>query len=469
MNQNTHATAATTSAATPKAPFLSRYTFHTAKSGSEDLVLVNYLTGAIDLVEAARKGEFLERYDNNRWENYSLTEYMLERGYLIRDSAREQDLLQEKYLEFQAEYDRTPVQLIFSVTYVCNFACSYCFQESYHQNKKSLTREITDGFFAHANRKFGAEEVRPYITLFGGEPLMGGESYRENLLYFLSKAKEYDYEVAIVTNGYELTNYLPHFQEMGARLKEIQVTVDGDREMHDSRRVTKGGEPTFDRVAEGIDQALKMGYRINLRTVIDRENIKSLPSLAEYAQKRGWLHYPSALFETTLGRNYELHSCQKGDTLFSRLEMWEEYEKMAKEHPLLRQYHKPQFHGIRYLSENGELPMAIFDGCPAGKKEWAFDLNGDIYGCTASVGVPQYRLGNFMEPGREEENEEQILQWQTRDVLSIPECESCAMSLSCGGGCGVLAANNNGGNIHSPDCRPVRELVGIGVSHYDIG
>jgi uncharacterized protein len=409
----------------------------------------------------------LERFAENRWEGYHLAAAMLERGYLFRSAEDEEARIQERYLEFMDEYERTPVQLIFAPTYSCNFRCAYCFQEEYGQGSKIVTPEITDAFFAHVNKKFASESVRPYITLFGGEPLLPGNHYRTNLIYFLEQAKRYGYGVAIVTNGYELESYIPEFQRIGSDIREIQVTLDGDQAAHDARRYIRAGEPTFERIASGIDLALRSGYRINLRSIMDRDNIESLTGLAHEAERRGWLDYAPALFESTLGRNYDLHTCRKTESLYSRTEMWSDFVRLAAEHPLLRRYHRPQFHGMRYLSDTGELPFPVFDGCPAGKKEWAFDLNGDIYGCTASVGVKSYRLGSYTNPD-ESPDEKSIMEWKTRDVLSIDECRECAYSLSCGGGCGVLACNASG-KIHSPDCRPVADLVAMGLDYYRIG
>jgi uncharacterized protein len=467
----------------------SRYTFYVPKAGSDDLLVINYLSGAVDLVESSDKSEFMRRFEADLWDGYGLFDYMKDRGYLVESEEAEEEHIRSRFIEFQEEYDKTAIQLIFSLNYTCNFKCTYCFQEEYlgqgaatpiadtntetgseaaaPKVPSTLTNEITDAFFKYINNRFGAENVKPYITLFGGEPLLGGESYKKNLRYFLEQAKKYNYAIAVVTNGYELINYLSDFERIGSDIKEIQVTLDGGREMHNQRRLTKSGEASFDRIAEGIDAALKKGYRINLRTIVDKENLGSLPDLAEFALKKGWLHYPSDLFETQLGRNYELHSCQKTDNLYGRAEMWSDYLDLARTHPILMQYTKPQFHGMRYLKENGELPFPIFDGCPAGKKEWAFDLRGDIYGCTASVGVDKYKLGSYIHP-EEPINEDQIFEWETRDVLAIDECRSCAISLSCGGGCGVIAANKTG-KIHSPDCRPVKELVSIGAAYYNVG
>ncbi len=445
----------------------SKYTFLTKKFKSKDSILVNYLTSSIDLVEKEEEQELEQRLKHNDWDGYKFLDYFLERGYIFQNEEEELEKIQEKYLEFSEEYEKTPMQLIFSTSFICNFACKYCFQEEYQNSKVVIDNSITDHFFSYINKKFQNEPQKPYITIFGGEPLLGGESYKKSLLYFLENSVKYKYPIAIVTNGYELINYVPEFKRLGVNIKEIQVTVDGDREHHNARRITKSGNPSFDRIMDGIELALQNGYRINIRSIVDKENINSLPALAQYVKDRGFLNYPKTLFESTLGRNYELHTCQKSDKLYDRFHIWAEFFELAQEYPVLKEYHSPQFHGMRYLSENGDLPFPIFDGCPAGKKEWAFDIHGFVYGCTASVGVEKFKLGSYIDPNFPV-NEQQILQWKTRDVLTIPECSNCAVSLSCGGGCGVLAYNEHG-KIHSTNCRPVSELVGIGVEYYKIG
>lgn len=445
----------------------SKYTFTTKKYKSGDTLILNYLSGSIDFVERKEVEELQKRLKENNWDDYKYKEYFLERGYIFENSAQEWEQVQKKYLEFMEEYERTPVQIIFSTSFTCNFACVYCFQEEYLYGSKVINKEIIDKFFEYINKKFENEKVQPYITLFGGEPLLSGESYKHSLLYFLEQAKIFGYPVAVITNGYELINYVPEFQKIGVRIKEIQVTIDGDQKTHDARRITKTGKPSFERIMDGIELALKMGYRINLRSIIDKRNMQSLPMLAQYVKDRGFLNYPSTLFETTLGRNYELHTCQQTDKLYDRYHMWVDFYELAQKYPILKEYHKPQFHGMRYLKENEDLPFPIFDGCPAGKKEWAFDVNGFIYGCTASVGVEKFRLGSYVDPNYPV-NEEQMEEWKTRDVLTIPECSECPVSLSCGGGCGVLAYNAQQ-KIHSTNCRPVAELVGLGAEYYEIG
>ncbi|HRG76935.1 MAG TPA: radical SAM protein [Leptospiraceae bacterium] len=447
---------------------LSKHTFLADRINSDDALILNYLSGSIDKIEKKELEELKNRISLNDWDNYHLGDYMLERGYLYSNKEVEEDKINEKYLEFMEEYEKTATQLIFSTSYICNFSCVYCFQEEYNQNSKTLNNEITDKFFNYIDKKFSNEPGGVYITLFGGEPLLGGEKHKNHIMYFLSRAVKSNIPVAIVTNGYELKNYIHDFKSLGANIKEIQVTVDGDRENHNSRRFTRSKETTFDTIMEGVDLALKNGYRINLRSILDKRNIASLVKLAEYCEEKGFLDYPSSHFETSIGRNYELHSCQDTKQLFSRYDMWLEYFKLSEEFPILKKYHKPGFHGMRMLAESGELPVPIFDSCPACKKEWAFDANGGIYSCTATVGVSKYQLGNYFEKDTPL-NQEKVLEWQTRDVLTMEECKDCSVSLSCGGGCATIAANENNGKIHSTNCRPVKELVGIGLEYYKIG
>ncbi|WP_026073653.1 SPASM domain-containing protein [Acetivibrio cellulolyticus] len=75
------------------------------------------------------------------------------------------------------------------------------------------------------------------------------------------------------------------------------------------------------------------------------------------------------------------------------------------------------------MVDTGELYIASFDTCPACKTEWAFDLYGKIYGCTASCGREEYLLGTFWT--EIELNHKVIKTWQTRDVKSISKCRDC--------------------------------------------
>ena len=232
--------------------------------------------------------------------------------------------------------------------------------------------------------------------------------------------------------------------------------------MHNKRRFLKGGGGTFEKIVKGIDACLQVNIDVNLRVVIDKENIDNLPDLARFAIDKGWTK--SNYFKTQIGRNYELHHCQSSpDKLFDRISLYESIFGMTKNHPHITEFCKPAYSVSKFLAENGELPDPLFDSCPACKTEWAFDFTGKIYSCTATVGKADEFLGTFYPDI--DRREDIIEQWEARDITSIPECKECSVQLACGGGCGSIAKNRTG-NICSPDCRPVKELLELGFNAY---
>jgi len=54
----------------------------------------------------------------------------------------------------------------------------------------------------------------------------------------------------------------------------------------------KGKQPTFDKIVEGIDACLAAEININLRMVIDKENIENLAGLSRFAIDKGWTASP---------------------------------------------------------------------------------------------------------------------------------------------------------------------------------
>ncbi|MGE5577923.1 MAG: DUF5714 domain-containing protein [Syntrophothermus sp.] len=430
--------------------------------------LMNPLTGAFDLadedevqkLEAMKAGSY-------PWpdapEADPFVSYLIERGYVFSDRREEDALVEEKEDEFKKESATSPTQILLIPTYGCNLACKYCFQKGMNQKPALMEREVVDAFFAHIARKFADEEVKPFITLFGGEPLIASRPQKELISYIARRASGEGYELAVVTNGYDLVEYLDILG--AARIKEIQVTVDGPAAVHDSRRFTKAGKGTWERIMSGVDGAVRRGMPINFRVVVDRENLESLVELAGLVEEKGWLDLGPERFKTQLGRNYELFECYATPQhLLSQVDLWRAVVDLSREHPVLTRFHRPEFKGMKHLVDNGEMYLASFDTCPAFKKEWVYDLHGHIYGCTASCGREEYRVGTFYPESVEDESA--IAQWQERDVLHIPECRDCDVSLICGGGCGVVAREKHG-RVLSPDCRPIKELLSLGLDYYE--
>jgi uncharacterized protein len=423
---------------------------------SDKYFAVNLLSGNADLLnEEEAKLLLSEETESNSDEE--MIRDLAEKGYLV-DLEEENRQYRSRYFDFVDQRDSEEVQLFFVPNYSCNFSCSYCYQDEYTNPNQSATPELIDAFFDYVKKEFASR--RKYLTVFGGEPLLNTPRQRSLIEHIVAKSNDMNLDICLVTNGYYLDSYIDLLS--GGKIREIQITLDGTKNVHDQRRFLKGGSPTFESIVRGIDASLAAKFPVNLRMVIDRQNIDNLPELARYAIEKGWTG--NSLFKTQIGRNYELHHCQSSpDQLFSRLTLFKEMFTLIEQYPHILEFYKPSYSVAKYLSEHGELPDPLFDACPACKSEWAFDYTGRIYGCTATVGKVEEALGTFYP--QETKNEQLIHQWVSRDVTSIEECKSCSVRLACGGGCGSVARNASG-SVHAPDCRPVKELLELGFRAY---
>jgi uncharacterized protein len=446
---------------------LARSTILAPVPGSAEVLLVQPLSGQAALVSADDAGA-LSRLADGGALPASLTEAALREARFVVDSEAEERALEKAArAEWSAEAAATATQLVLVPSFGCNLACTYCYQEVMDPAGGLMTAEVLEAFFRYVDLHHARETPRPYVTLFGGEPLRDTPAHRERVGAVLAGARARGLEVAVVTNGYDLEPFLPLLS--AGPVKEVQVTLDGPGTVHDRRRPHASGAGTFDRIVSGIDGLVRAGVPVNLRVVADRENLPALPELATLALARGWLDLPAARFKTQLGRNYELFGCasrQRREALLDRVELWARFAALAEEHPVLRRFHRPRFHGIGHLAETGELPPPNFDACPATKTEWAFGPDGTIYGCTATVGHPAHALGRFHPQLRRDDAA--IATWRGRSTFTIPRCQGCALAPVCGGGCGAIAWDRDGTPL-APDCRPVAELYGLGARHYGLG
>lgn len=435
---------------------LSKHNIFSGIKDSDNYFLVNPLFGSADILDA-REAALYEDLRSGGNASPEFIEMLTENGYWV-DEAAERKLFNSKYLDFLDNREKEEVQLFFVPNYSCNFSCTYCYQDEYVAPSRDLSKPVIDAFFEYIRIEFALRDK--YITVFGGEPLLDSPKQKELITYLLQKASEANLEVCFVTNGFTLSKYIEILKT--ARIREVQVTLDGTAEVHDARRHLKGGGTTFSQIVEGIDACISNHLPVNLRMVADKENLNNLSELAHFAIDKGWTKSP--FFKTQLGRNYELHHCQSApDKLFSRLSLYENLFSLIQQHPHISEFYKPAYSISKFLSENGSMPDPLFDDCPACKSEWAFDYTGKIYSCTATVGKAGEELGTFYPEIRKDL--ERIKEWDSRDITMIDNCKNCSVQLACGGGCGSVAKNNNG-KVCSTDCRPVKELLELGFAAY---
>ncbi len=437
--------------------YKSRYNLIT-QIDSENSAVFNPLSGAFDIAD----NETVKRFTDGKPLDDDEQEYWFTRGYFFGTAEEEQNYIEKRYNDFHDEVIKSEVQFVFVPTYSCNFSCGYCYQKGVDRSVSYPSHELIDNMVDYMVnfRKENKRDV--YLTLFGGEPLQDKKENYDMMEYLVKKLTDNSIGFAVVTNAYNLSKYIKILEK--GIIREIHISLDGDKEVHNKRRKTGQDANTFDAIMEGITKAVSLFIPINIRMIIDKETIGTLPLLAERLDKAGFLDLPKTRFKTSLGRNYELiNEYMKPGDLFTLDEMYRVYTDLLMQNPILKKLHTPSYFGISHMVDKGEMYIPDFDSCPAFKSEMAFDYSGGIYSCTASVGREDYKVGTFYPELYIDE--QKTADWKKRSILTIPECKDCSVGVVCGGGCGVIAKQKNG-TVLSPDCKPVKKVMDYGIQFY---
>lgn len=349
--------------------------------------------------------------------------------------------------------NRRPSYIIMP-TYNCNLRCNYCFQDhmrtdpAFRHLLRAMSIEMADQVLAAMNniertRGWNEEEApQRRIGFFGGEPLL---RINKNVIgHIINKAKsEGDASFYAVSNGTELNSYQ---DLLGAgKIDYLQITLDGPPEEHDKRRIYPNGKGSFEIIAQNVTMALDLGAQVSLRMNIDRNNVSTLPTLAEEFITRGWDKYEN--FGSYAAPIHKANSnVDKGDTFNSYElnkaveELRESYESMN----IIGRPDEPLLEHARRIFHNSETPSLRSTFCGAHNEMFIFDAFGDIYACWEITGDKKVRIGHINEEGEMNTEDELYNMWRSRNVTTNPTCLKCRYALHCGGGCAVFANQQNG-------------------------
>jgi uncharacterized protein len=92
--------------------------------------------------------------------------------------------------------------------------------------------------------------------------------------------------ISIITNGVLIDGELVDFL-LPLGLKEVKVTLDGDREAHDAKRPHRNGDGTFDTILQNLLR-LKGKVPISIGGNFDDSNKESIPQLLDLLEERGF-------------------------------------------------------------------------------------------------------------------------------------------------------------------------------------
>ena len=348
-------------------------------------------------------------------------------GVLVEDDRDDAFYNVEKMRNLAYLYGESTLSLTVAVTRACNFDCNYCFEGN--RTGKPMNQEVEDKLirFIRSHRGHAL-----YITWYGGEPLLAFD----RILSIHNRLKEMgrSYNAGMITNGYLLTrDRADLLNELN--ISYLQITLDGGRDTHDSRRYLKNGGRTYDTIFKNIEGVMESDFRgcLHIRVNVDSRNEEEFAQVYQYFKNK----YPK-----DFGKRISVYpGFVKGD-----------------DHPQSSCFFDTERQGVflaKMYREHGIVPLSIFpqrcsQSCTLTKRNsFVVGPDGELYKCWDDVGMPEQVVGTLDMANNW--NAPLIAQGMVEaSYLDDPECKQCLYFPICNGGCHrVRLKNLHSENKHS--------------------
>lgn len=308
--------------------------------------------------------------------------------------------------------------IILLVAQDCNLRCSYCYADEgkYHDCGR-MSVETAKRAVDFLIEKSKEEKIG--ICFFGGEPLLNFKLIKEVVSYCREREKEVNktFGFSMTTNGTLLNDEIKEY------IKEnkigVQISIDGDKETHDTNRYFAGKVGSFDTVFEKT-KSLRDENLLAARGTVTSKQFDLLHTY-DFLKSMGFSR-------VVLSPAFNLLKDEDYDKLADEyIKLYRDFEKRLKD----KKYDE--------VKNNHLVMEALFHihnsqkrktACGAGKNMYAIDINGDIYPCQRFVGVKQAFLGNVFE---DDYNQEEFA--NKTKVNNFSKCDKCWIRNICVGGC----------------------------------
>lgn len=300
------------------------------------------------------------------------------------------EIAELEYRENTVRYQDSVFHIMIIVTNACNFRCTYCIQK--HESK--TLDDVSENKIIRLLSRISEKTNKISIAWFGGEPLLQFQRI-ERMILLLKNICEKNHcilENTMTTNGYLLNgDIVKHLGKLN--FKQLQVTIDGDRKTHDSRRYQSNGKGTYDEIVKNLHLVLTTGITIILRINVDEENIEMAESIL--------VEFPKEYRE---------------NIVVSIANFYQEDNKISVRHI----YEKAIKLGYQYAGRWNR-----FAGCQVCYKNGiVVDTNAKIIVCANAVSEGE--LGYIDDDGNLHiENVPKYCKLKTVSALQNPECRDC--------------------------------------------
>lgn len=350
---------------------------------------------------------------------------------LVADTNEDEDYFNvKKFVRYKKAFSQNGLGIVLVPTFACNFRCPYCYEDSLpHTTIEDKVLNDVVGFI----QKSGQKDLS--LCWHGGEPLLAFPKIRK----FIELVNLGDIQLvshSMVSNGYLLDQEKCSFFNQ-ANLSTIQITLDGDRGLHDKTRILASGKGTFDKIVDNIELLFKYApkCRVVIRVNVHADNIEAYPKLKEIlCQRWGDANYViNIAFVNDVNQTCKV-ACMSNKN---------------KVHYLHTLYEKYGIASLNFLPQ----PQAV--GCTATSvNTFVIGPSGELYKCWVDVGRKEKVIGSIYD----DRYYNNLLPAYTvgSDMFSDSRCKQCPLFPLCDGGCILRRYNQTHHGVSYDPC-PVKE------------
>jgi uncharacterized protein len=403
----------------------------------EGVFLYNSLTGGFCKVDDDIKQIFINR-DLSSEENLEYLEKLpneiiteLLRGGFLVDKKLDEFKLIKSIHNISRFSNNNTLGLTLLPTLGCNFRCTYCFEKDQEYPNEKMSDEVMNAVI-----KYIDENLQPggtlAITWYGGEPLITFDIIKklQTRINKLSQEKNLKLSSGMITNGYLLTEEVSN-ELVNLGIERIQVTIDGPKDIHDTKRILASGKGSFDKIISNlmnVNDKLFVSIRVN----IEKNNIESVPEFLDYLNDIGLGKKKNIAPYFSIVRDYDTEKGYISNNCYS-------VKDFSKEELIIDQIAYDKGFEVRdslnpNLSSCGAVsPNTIL-----------VEPDGTIQKCWNVVGDKEQGVGNILGSNIDYStatiNE---TKWYSWNAFEEGECKDCNVMPLCMGGCPYYSVNHH--------------------------
>jgi len=323
------------------------------------------------------------------------------------------------------DQDDSMYHLIINPTMNCNFKCWYCYESHIKDSKMDISTidNITRHLELVLSKNSNIKTI--LISWFGGEPLL---YFNKVMLpiYEQTEAikKKYNVNVRsnITTNGFLIKDkMLPYFKQYN--LDNFQITLDGNRFLHDTVRYVSKGRGSYDDIVHNIRLLAKNQLTVSIRVNFTKTNLGDIEEIYDDFKDMG--------------------EEEKRYLSLSMHKVWQEEDPDLND----RVDELVSFFRLRGIhANNSYIPNTLQNSCYADKINHAtINYDGKVFKCTARDFSDQNSEGVIKENGEIEWNQK----YHDRMAIKLKNkpCHSCSILPLCNGGCSQVALDAQGNDF----------------------